>query len=149
MGEDAAQSLPRRSPFSASDGEVCRLRISSGEPGRDIANRQDEIGKPGGDCAARHGCILGLLRILNENDAAGFLHRPDAHGAIGTGAGKDDGEAIAVLRGQRAEEEIDRRALPARLVERGYRQMVVGDDELPIGRNDIDMAGLEAHPAET
>ena len=116
------------------------------KPGCDLANRQDEIGKTGGYGAARHGPIFGLVRILDENDALRLLHCLNADRAIRTGAGKDDGEVVTPLRSKRAEEKIDRSPLPARLVERGYRQMMIGDNKLPIGRNDIDMARLQAHP---
>ena len=44
-------------------------------------------------------------------------------------------------------EKIDRRALPARLVELGDRQMLIGRQQLPIGRNDIDVARFNGRAA--
>ena len=44
---------------------------------------------------------------------------------------------------ERAEEEIDRRAPPARLVEFGDGEVLVGDEQLAVGRNDVDVSGLE------
>ena len=67
--------------------------------------------------------------------------------AVRARAGQDDGEVVAVLRGERAEEKIDRRALPARLVEFGDGEMLIGDEKLPVGRNDVDMSRLERDAA--
>ena len=118
-----------------------------GKPAGDLAHRQDEIREARRDGAAGHRSILGLVRILNQNDAPGLLDRLDADGPVRTGARKNDGEVVAPLRRERAEEEIDRRALPARLVELGDRQMLVGRQKLPVGRNDIDVARFEGHAA--
>lgn len=65
----------------------------------------------------------------------------DAVGPVGAGAGKDDGEAVAMLLGERAEELIDRHAQAARLVEGRSRDLVLGNQQPAIGRNDIDMVG--------
>ena len=54
---------------------------------------------------------------------------------------------LPAFRGERAEEEIDRRPLPARLVELGDRQMMVGRTQLPVGRNNIDVARLHGREA--
>jgi hypothetical protein len=83
------------------------------------------------------------MRILDQNDAAGFLDRLDADGTVRSRARKDDGEVVAMLRGQRAEKAVDRRALPARFVEFGEREMMIGRHKLPVGRNDVDMAGFK------
>src|SRR5262249_32652503 len=82
-----------------------------------LAHRQDEIRYSGRDRAARHRGVFGLVRILHQDDAAGFLDGPHADGTIGAGAGQNDREAVAVLFGQRSEKQVDRRALSARFVE--------------------------------
>ena len=99
------------------------------QPGGDLAHRQDEIGDARRDRAARHRAVFGLFRVLHQDDPARLLHRLDADRAVRPGAGEDDGEIVAALRGERAEEQVDRRALPARLVEFGQRQMLVGDQQ--------------------
>jgi len=70
--------------------------------------------------------VFGLVRVLDQDDAARLLDGLDAHRAIRAGAGKNDGEVVAALRGKRAKEKIDRRPLLARLVELGNRQMMIG-----------------------
>jgi hypothetical protein len=63
------------------------------------------------------------------------------------GAGKNDGEVVAPLRGERAKEKIDWRPLPARFVKLGDRQMMIGRAQLPVGGNDIDVARLKGSEA--
>ena len=148
MGEDALQLLAVRlvrrhglDPSAIGD----QLR----QPRGDLAHRQDEVGEARRDDAARHRAVFGLLRVLHDDDAAGLLDRLDSDRAVRSRAGQDDGEIVAPLRGERAEKEVDRRPLPARLVELGQRQMPVGDDELAVGRDDIDVARLERVRPET
>ena len=117
------------------------------QPEGDLPDRQDEVGEAGRNGAARHRAVFGLFRVLHQNDAAGLLHCLDADRAVRSGAGEDDGEIVAPLRRERAEEQIDRRPVPTRFVEFGDRQMLVGDQKLPVGRNDVDMPRLEADAA--
>ena len=113
-------------------------------PRRDRATGRTKSATSVGDRAARHRGILGLVRVLHQDDAAGFLDRLDADGAVGAGAGQDDGdEAVAMLLGQRAEEEVDRRAQPARLLEGPRRDRVVGDNQAAVGRDDVNVIVLE------
>jgi hypothetical protein len=74
------------------------------EPPGEIAHRHDEIGNAGGNGTARHRGIFSLIRILNQDNAAGFLHRAHAYRAIRASATQDDGETVAKLFGERAEE---------------------------------------------
>ena len=108
-----------------------------------FAEGQDEVGEPRGDRAARHRSVFGLVRVLHEDDAACFLDRLEADRAIRAGAREDDGEAIAVLLGERPEEKVDRRSSPSRTVEFVGRNLVIGNSQVPIRRNDIDVIGLQ------
>ena len=114
-----------------------------GKPPGDLPQGQDEIGEAGRDRAARHRPIFGLVRVLNQNDASGFLDRFDADRSVRTRSRKDNREVVASLRRERAKKKIDRRALPTRLVELGNREVLIGDQKLPVGRDDVDMARLE------
>ena len=82
-----------------------------------FAEGEDEVGEPRGDRAARHRSVFGLVRVLHEDDAACFLDRLEADRAVRAGACEDDGEAIAVLLGERPKEKVDRRSSPSRTVE--------------------------------
>ena len=108
-----------------------------------FAEGQDEVGEPRGDRAARHRSVFGLVRVLHEDDAACFLDGLEAARAIRAGAREDDGEAIAVLLGERTKEKVDRRSLPSRIVELVGRDLVIGDSQVPIRRNDVDVIGLQ------
>ena len=108
-----------------------------------FAEGQDEVGEPRGDRAARHRSIFGLVGVLHEDDAACFLDRLEADRAVRAGAREDDGEAIAVLLGERPEEKVDRRSSPSRTVEFVRRDLVIGNSQVPIRRNDIDVIGLQ------
>jgi hypothetical protein len=142
MREDALHRLP------VAITEDIRPRVSPiadqlRKPSGDLPDRQDEIGESGRDRAARHRSVFGLVRILDENDASGLFDRLDADRAVRPGAGKDDREVVAALRCERPEEKIDRGAVPPRLVELGEREVLVGDQELAVGGNNIDAARLE------
>ena len=108
-----------------------------------FAEGQDEVGEPRGDRAARHRSVFGLVRVLHEDDAACFLDRLEADRAVRAGACEDDGEAIAVLLGERPKEKVDRRSSPSRTVELVGRDLVIGNSQVPIRRNDIDVIGLQ------
>jgi hypothetical protein len=108
-----------------------------------FAEGQDEVGQPRGDRAARHRSVFGLVRVLHEDDAACFLDGLEADCAVRAGARENDREAIAALLGQRPEEKVDRRSLPARIVEFVGRDLVIRDPQVPIRRNDINVIGLQ------
>jgi len=112
---------------------VQQFHQTPGEP----VQRQHEIGHLRGDRAARHRGIFRLGRILDQDDAAGFLDGLDADGAIRARAGQDDGEAVAVLCGERPEELVDRRTLGARVLERQSRDHVVGNAKIAVRRDHI------------
>jgi hypothetical protein len=44
--------------------------------------------------------MLGLLRVLDQDDAAGFLDGLDPDRTIGAGPRQDDGKPVTVLPGQ-------------------------------------------------
>ena len=140
-----------KSLLSASSDSAASSRAAIGDqlrqPRGDLAHRQDEVGEARRDGAARHRAVFGLLRVLHQDDAAGLLDRPDPDRAVRSRAAEDDGEVVAPLRGERTEKQVDRRPPPARLVEFGERQVLVGDEQLTVGRDDIDMARLEAGAA--
>src|SRR5579863_3277932 len=66
---------------------------------REFSYRQDEIRYSGGNGAARHRGILGLVRLLHENDAARLLDGTHANGAIRAGPCQDHRKSIAMLFG--------------------------------------------------
>ena len=59
--------------------------------------------------------LFGLIGVLYENDAARLLHGANADRAVGAAAGKNDREAVSVLRRKRTEEQVDGRPQPSRL----------------------------------
>src|SRR5262249_60769709 len=87
----------------------------------EIAHRKHEIGDAGCYRTARHRGVFGLVRVLHQDDATGFLHSADADRAVRCCAAQDYGKAIADPFGDRAEEEVYWRALAARLAEFRWR----------------------------
>jgi hypothetical protein len=117
------------------------LRLASDKFGKlscDLVEREHEVGNAGSDRTARHGGVFGLLRILDDDDTARFLHRLDADRAVRPRARQHHGESVAMLLGKRAEEGVDRRADAARLIEFGCDHLVIGDLQAPVRRNYID-----------
>ena len=108
-----------------------------------VAYRHDEVGDAGGDGAARHRGIFGLVRVLYEDDAARLLDGAHADGAVRAGAAQDDREAVAEPFRERAEEQVDRGALTARLVEFQRRNLVIDDLQPAVRRNDVDVVGAQ------
>ena len=127
----------------SSDGGFRTIADQLGKPGGDLPHRQNEIRKPCRHGAARHRSVFGLVRILDQDYAAGLLDRLDADGPVRAGARKNNGEIVAMLGRERTEKKIDWRPLPARLVELGDREMMVGRTELPVRRDDIDVARFD------
>src|SRR6185312_5723497 len=113
------------------------------QPLGEIEYRQHEVGDAGGDGASRHGGIFGLVGFLYEDDAAGFLDGAHADGAVRSGAAQDYREAVAEALRHGTEEQIDRRALAARLVELQRRDLVIDHLQPPVGRNDVDVIGFK------
>ena len=102
--EDALQFLFVR--FLQQAGNRHRLLDAQqiGKPHGEFTHRQHEIRWTGGDGAARHRGIFGLVRVLHQDDAAGFLDGAHADGAVRTGAAQNDGEAVAEPFGERTKE---------------------------------------------
>ena len=109
------------------------------EPLCKFVHRKHEIGNSRRNGTARHRRKFGFVRVLNQDDAAGFLDRADPDRAVGTCTGEDDGKAVAMLFGERTEKEIDGRALAPGLVERDRRYFAIRDLQPAIGGNDVHM----------
>jgi hypothetical protein len=76
-----------------------------------------------------------------------LLDRLDADGAVAPSAGKDDGEAIAVLFGQGAEEEVNGGTLSARLLEGEGAYLGVRDFEPAVRRDNVDVVACQRDAA--
>ena len=114
---------------------------------RDALRRQHEIHHPRRDGAVRHAVVFRGLFILRKRQSALGLDDAQPLGAVRRRAGKDDADGAALLvGGERAEKEIHRQMLPARLRARHETQPPVQHCEVRIRRDDIDVIGLDAHP---
>ena len=82
---------------------------------------EHEVDGAGRDRAARHAVILGLVRILRDDESALLLDRLQPQAAVAAGSRQDHADrAFAKFFRQRAQEEVERqaRAMPlARLRE--------------------------------
>ncbi len=96
------------------------------------------------DGAGRHAVEPRRGRILDDRDAARADDRPHAQRAVGAGARQDDPDGVlALVLGERAQEGVDRHALPARLFELGELQHAVEDAHAAVRRDHED--GVRAH----
>ena len=119
-------------------------RDQSGEPFGELARGQDKVRRAGSNRAARHRGIFGLVGILHQNNAAGFLDGARAKRAVRTGTAENDGEPVAQLLSQRTEQKIDRQSPAARLVEMQRLDLVIDYLQSAVRRNDIDLVGLQS-----
>jgi hypothetical protein len=139
VGEDAPQQVSVQAAQFSVRSAIAFFAHQFGQALRYFAYRQDEVSNSGCNRAARHRREFGFVGILHQDDAAGFLDGPHADRAVGPGTGQDDGATVAVLFRQGAEEQVDRRPLPARLLEFRGGDFVVADVQPPVGRDDINM----------
>ena len=117
------------------------------QPIRNLGDRQDDVDLAGGDGAARHAVVLGILGQLRHDDAAVLLQAADAGRAVGPGAGEDDADgALAMRLGERAEEQVDDDMPAARPLRIGQRQRAVDHRQVVGRRNHVDVVALDLHP---
>jgi hypothetical protein len=105
------------------------------EAGRQFAHRQHHVGHLGRDHRPRHALVRRFPRVLHQHQAARLLDRLGAHRAVRAAARQDHRESVAVVFGQRAEEEIDRGAPFPIVVERGRGDRGFADSQAAIGRD--------------
>ncbi len=111
---------------------------------RDLFRREHKIHAARRDRTARHRIMFSRI-VLRESHAAFRFDRfePDRPVRRRTGKYDADGPFPLVLR-ERFEKEINRPLRPASLTSRGKLQHAPGDGHVPVGRNDINMIGLDA-----
>ena len=111
----------------------------TGEHFAHLAGGQHQIRAAGLDGGTRHAVVLGHLRVLHQHHAAGGLDRAHARGAVRTGTRQDDRHGIvAVVLGQRLEEQVHRRLGPHAGLRLVQPQHAVGVDHILIRRGHID-----------
>jgi hypothetical protein len=104
------ENAPRRQPR----GLHLEQRLAHG------LGRQHPVDQPGGDGGQGHAVEARRGGVLHEGEAPGLLHLLEAQAPVAPGAGEHDGHrALAVVLGQRGEEQVDGqvRALAAPLAE--------------------------------
>ena len=139
--EDAAEVLVGR--VGAEPAQRLLAARHLGDALDHAVDRLDEVGDPGGHRAPRHHPELGLARLLDEDDAARLLDLAHPERPVAAGAAQNHRHPVAAAGGDRAEEHVDRRALPARFAERSRADGVVLDHQLPVGGDDVDAVRLE------
>lgn len=127
-------------------GESLLLPVQVAQARGDLAHRQDQVRGLGLDDGPWHALVRGLMRVLHQHQSPRFLDRFRPHGAVGAAAGKHDGKAVAMAFRQRAKEDIDGRAAPVRLMKGCGADARLTDLELVVGRDHVDMIGLELEP---
>ena len=101
--------------------------------------------QPRGDGAAGHAVVLGGGFILGEGNAALGLDLGQTEAAVAAGAGENHADGVRALGfGEGAHKEIDGQMLAADLAG-GEVQGMVLNGHGGIGRNDVDVIGLDLH----
>ena len=117
------------------------------ELGGHLGRRQLIVHQAGSQGAARHAVVFGGGGVLDHDHAALALDGPHAQGAVGAGARKHDANGpLALILGQRAEEEVNRQAPPAGRHRFQQLQRAVQKSHVAIRRDDVGEVGLHRHP---
>ena len=128
---------------------VRRQPLPSGVFGEDLRNLcylEHEVDGAGHDRAARHAVILGLARLLRDDEPALRLDRLQPETAVAAGSREDHADrAFAEFVRQRAQEKVERQARAVTLARLRQAKGAGADREIGAGRDEIDMLGLERH----
>lgn len=120
----------------------------AGELTSNQLGRKDVVHAAGGDGTARHAVVFGGSVILSEGDAAVGLNFGEPGGAVAAGTREDDADGVmALLLGESAHEVVNGHVKAAGIAAGRELKAVIGDGHRSIGRNDINMIGLDAHAA--
>lgn len=112
----------------------------------DSVRRQDKIDGVGRDRGARHAGEFCRVFILGEGNAALLLDRLQAQGSIRRRPRQDDPDRLTFpIERQRTEERVDGHVRPASLPAAGEREDPVRDGHVRVGRDHVDMIGLNPH----
>ncbi len=112
-----------------------------------LLDRGDHVGEPGLNGHSRHAVEFGRRRRLNKDGPGFFLDGPQPQRAVRTHAREDDPYALFMpVIGQGAKKEIDRQTQTPRRGRLEQMQDAAQNGEVPVGRNDVNMVGLDFHP---
>ena len=142
--DNLRERLAERQRRRALAARTYRWPPNSAMAGGMSANRQHQIDGAGRDGAARHPVILGLVRVLGDDQSARRLDglRPDR--AIGGGSRENDADGVfADLIGQRLQEEVEWQSHGGAAGGRGKANCAFTHREIAAGRNDIDVVRFE------
>ena len=107
---------------------------------RDAFGRQHKIYGAGINGAVRHAAILRGFFVLGKSDSAGGLYGGAAQGAVGGGAGENDGDGLfAAAFGEGAKEMVNGHIAAARGFARNEVQRAVFDGHVGVGGNYVNV----------
>jgi hypothetical protein len=113
---------------------------------RDFRDREHEVDRAGRHRAARHAVIIGLVRVLRDDEPAFFLHGFQPEAAVGPRSREDHADgARADIGRERMQQKVE--GQPRAMARLGPREMqgAVLDGEIGAGRNDVEMLRLDRH----
>ncbi len=134
---------PRTLPAAVED----QLPTVFGKRFGNLPYREHQVHGARHDRAPRHAVILGVVRILRDDEPALLLDRLQPQAAVASSSREDHADrAFADLCRQGAEEEVERQARTVALSRFRKAQGTVADREIGPRRNKVDMLALERHP---
>ena len=162
MGEVHARGGAQQREDLVGDAAIGRRRLlrdglhqtdvrMTGDPrqlARDVLGTQDEIHAARRDRGARHAVMAGGVFLLREGDPSLGLDGFDPEGAVGGRAGQNDSDraGLQAVR-ERPEEVVHRHVTPVGLSPGGESKMSVVELHHAVGRNHVDLVGLDPHRA--
>ena len=144
LGEDRLERL-----FRDATRSVRRVRRRFGleqahELGAERGGAEHSIHHAGANRRERHALVIGLLGLLCQRDPADLLDSPETLRAVAAGTGEHDGSRQRTVGlGQRAKEEVDRRAVLPRWWARAELDPAVHAGKVALGRNHVDVVRLQ------
>ena len=106
----------------------------------------ESIDGAGHDSAAWHPVVVGLFRILCDNQSAHLLDRLCPSATIRAGSREDDADgALTELLGERVQQEVERQSHTLASPGMGNLKCAVAYREIASGRDDVDVVRFEPH----
>src|SRR6185437_15386987 len=113
---------------------------------RNFFRREHVVGVPGGYGAAGHAVMFRGFRILREGDAALRLNFAKAERTVRSGTGENSTNSAIPHLGKRPHKMIYRHGHSSRILAWDELELLLVNGHDGIGRNDVNIVGLDLHP---
>ncbi len=110
----------------------------------DVFGRKDEVDAAAGDGGLGHAGLAGRVELLGDGDTADALEFTEGISTVAVEAGKNDGDELAgAMVCQRTQKNSDYVGPAYGFGDWFETEVAVEDMQIPLGRNDEDLVGLD------